>query len=223
MRVVRYAVIVLAVLVALPYIIAPFYRVIDPVSTLMLWRRITGERVERKWMPLAQISPALPLAVVVAEDGRFCSHHGVDFSEIWQAFSEADDLSDARGGSTITQQVAKNLFLWQSHSIVRKILELPLAIWIDLVVGKRRILEIYLNIAELGPNGEFGAEAGAERAFGVSASRLSAPQAALMAATLPNPHTRDARKPGPGLRRIAGIHLRRMKTMSRHADCVRRR
>ena len=112
--------------------------------------------------------------MIVAEDGRFCSHHGVDFAEIREAIADADDLDDMRGGSTITQQVAKNLFLWPGRSFVRKALEFPLALWIDLVLPKRRILEIYLNIAEWGPNGEFGVEAGSRRAFGKPARDLSA-------------------------------------------------
>ena len=139
----------------------------------MLWRHLTGARVEHHFVPITRISPSLPLAVIVAEDGRFCSHHGVDFAEIREAIAEADDIDDMRGGSTITQQVAKNLFLWSGRSLVRKALEFPLALWIDLVLPKRRILEIYLNIAEWGPNGEFGAEAGAERAFGKPARDLS--------------------------------------------------
>ena len=144
----------------LPYLIAPVYRFVQPVSTLMLWRWFTGARVTRVWVPLDRMAPSLPLSVIVAEDGRFCFHHGIDLREIREALVEADDISEARGGSTITQQVAKNLFLWQGRSYVRKALELPLAMWINLVLGKRRTLEIYLNIAEWGPNGEFGAEAG---------------------------------------------------------------
>jgi monofunctional biosynthetic peptidoglycan transglycosylase len=105
--------------------------------------------------------------------------------------------------------VAKNLFLWQSRSIVRKALEFPLALWIDLVLPKPRILEIYLNIAELGPSGQFGAQAGAIYAFGHGASALSPREAALLAAILPNPHRRSARNPSPGVRRLAGIYVAR--------------
>ena len=126
----------------------------------MLWRWVTGARVERTWAPLAAISPALPRAVMVAEDARFCTHRGIDFGELRAAIEDADDLSEMRGGSTIAQQTAKNLFLWPGRSVVRKALEFPLALWLDLVLGKRRLMEIYLNIAEWGPNGEFGAEAG---------------------------------------------------------------
>jgi monofunctional glycosyltransferase len=202
------AVAVLALL-ALPYVIVPFYAMGEPVSTVMFWREITGARMQRIYVPLSRVSPALSLAVVVAEDGNFCSHHGVDFAQIRKVLNEADDLEDVRGGSTITQQVAKNLFLWQGRSWLRKALEFPLALWIDLVLSKRRILEIYLNIAEWGPNGEFGVEAGSRYAFGRSAHALTLHQAALLAAVLPNPAGRNARSPGRGLRRLAGLYVGR--------------
>ncbi|MGC2115591.1 MAG: monofunctional biosynthetic peptidoglycan transglycosylase, partial [Pseudolabrys sp.] len=209
-RLLRAVAIAILVVLLLPYLIAPLYAVIDPFSTVMLWRRLSGARVERHYVPIARISPSLPLAVIIAEDGRFCSHHGIDFTELREALAETDDIDEMRGGSTITQQVAKNLFLWQGRSIVRKALEFPLALWIDLVLPKRRILEIYLNIAEWGPNGEFGVEAGARRAFGKSARDLSRYDAALLAAVLPNPVSRNARQPGPGLRRLAGLYVGRM-------------
>jgi monofunctional biosynthetic peptidoglycan transglycosylase len=208
-------------LLLLPYAIAPFYAFGQPVSTVMLWRRMVGERVERVYVPISRVAPALSLAVVVAEDGRFCTHYGVDLAEIQNAIDSADDLDDMRGGSTITQQVAKNLFLWQGRSYLRKALEFPLALWIDLVLSKRRILEIYLNIAEWGPHGEFGVEAGAERAFHKSARDLSRYQAALLAAVLPNPHDRDARRPGPGLRRLAGLYVARSRQASGSTACLR--
>jgi monofunctional biosynthetic peptidoglycan transglycosylase len=172
-------------------------------------------------VPLSRVSPALALAVIVAEDGRFCTHHGVDLTEIREAISEADDLGDARGGSTITQQVAKNLFLWPGRSFVRKALEFPLALWIDLVLSKRRTLEIYLNIAEWGPSGQFGVEAGSRYAFGKSARELSHYQAALLAAVLPNPAARNAHSPGPGLRRLAGLYVGRSNRAPGAASCVR--
>ena len=200
LRPVRAAAFAVLVLLVLPYLIVPFYAVGKPVSTVMLWRQLSGARMQRQYVPLPRISPALPLAVIVAEDGRFCSHHGVDFAEIRGALADADDLEDVRGGSTITQQVAKNLFLWPGRSWLRKALELPLALWIDLVLSKRRILEIYLNIAEWGPSGEFGVEAGSRYAFGKPARELSPTQAALLAAVLPNPLARNAHSPGPGLR-----------------------
>ena len=128
---------------------------------------------------------------------------------------DAEDGEVVRGGSTITQQVAKNLFLWPGRSVVRKALELPLAMWIDLVLGKQRVLEIYLNIAEFGPSGLFGVGAGAAYAFGKPASQLSAREAALLAAILPNPVKRSARNPRPGVRRLAGIYMVRAQSAQR--------
>ena len=222
LRALRAAGLVILALLVLPYLITPFYAAGKPVSTMMLWRQLTGARVQRQYVPLARISPALALAVIVAEDGRFCSHHGVDFAEIRDALADADDLEDVRGGSTITQQVAKNLFLWPGRSWLRKALEFPLALWIDLVLSKRRILEIYLNIAEWGPNGEFGVEAGSRYAFDKPARDLSQYQAALLAAVLPNPLQRNAHRPGPGLRRLAGLYVARASRAPGAASCVRR-
>ncbi len=215
----RIAAAVLLVL-ALPYLLTPLYLVLRPVSTPMLWRWLTGAPVHRSYLPLDAIAPVLPLSVIVAEDARFCGHEGIDLRELREAIEEADSLADARGGSTLTQQVAKNLFLWPGRSFVRKALELPLALWIDLVLSKRRILEIYLNIAEWGPNGQFGAEAGARYAFGRSARTLTAQQAALMAAILPNPIRRSAARPSPGVRRLAGIYMARVQKNGGVAQCL---
>ncbi len=193
--------IILLTLLVLPYLIAPFYRFIQPVSTPMLWRWATGARVERVALPLDRIAPALPLAVIVAEDGSFCRNHGIDLGAMREAFEQAGDMEEARGASTITQQTAKNLFLWPGHSLVRKALEIPLAIWINLALPKRRILEIYLNIAEWGPNGQFGAETAARWAFGKPARDLTGREAAELAAILPNPVRRNARAPSALVRR----------------------
>jgi monofunctional glycosyltransferase len=201
----------LIVLVALlvPYVLTPFYRTGHPVSTPMLWRQFSGAPVSRQWIDLAAMSPYLPRSVVGAEDAHFCKHHGIDFGALREAINDAKEGEGMRGASTITQQVAKNLFLWQGTSYVRKALEFPLALWIDAVLPKQRILEIYLNIAELGPSGQFGAEAGSAYAFGHSAANLSPREAALLASILPNPHIRSARSPGPGLRRLAGTYTAR--------------
>jgi monofunctional biosynthetic peptidoglycan transglycosylase len=207
-------------LVLLPYLLVPIYRFATPVSTLMLARWVTGRHVVRSYMPIERLGSILPLSVLVAEDDRFCSHHGIDWQEIHAAIEEADDISEARGGSTITQQTAKNLFLWPGRSFVRKALEFPLALWIDLVLPKRRIMEIYLNIAEWGPNGEFGAEAGARLAFGKSAANIGRHEAALLAAILPNPVRRSAGRPGPDVRRLAGIYETRARSGSALAGCI---
>jgi monofunctional biosynthetic peptidoglycan transglycosylase len=193
----------------LPYLLAPLYRAGHPVSTLMAWRYLTGAPMSRHWINFSAISPFLPRAVVAAEDAKFCSHHGIDWDALRDVIDDAEEGEVTSGGSTITQQVAKNLFLWPGRSVVRKALELPLALWIDLVLPKQRILEIYLNIAELGPSGQFGAQAGSNFAFGRPASALSPRDAALLAAILPNPVKRSARNPGPGVRRLAGTYMAR--------------
>src|SRR5262249_31944201 len=143
-----------------------------------------------------------------------------DWRGMREAFYEADDISEMRGGSTITQQVAKNLFLWQGRSYVRKALEMPLAVWIDLVLPKRRVLEIYLNIAQWGPNGRFGAEAGARYAFNKSARELSPSEAALMAAILPAPGVRSARQPSANVRKLAAIYEGRAARFEARTKCI---
>jgi monofunctional biosynthetic peptidoglycan transglycosylase len=208
------------IVVLLPYLIAPLYRFVNPVSTVMLWRWATGARVERTPLPLRAIAPTLPRAVISAEDGSFCSHRGIDWRGMTEAFEEAETLSGMRGGSTITQQVAKNLFLWPARSYLRKALELPLALWIDFVLPKRRVLEIYLNIAEWGPNGQFGAEAAARHAFGKSARQLTAREAALLASILPNPRQRSAGKPSATVRRLAAIYQSRAARFRARSFCI---
>jgi monofunctional biosynthetic peptidoglycan transglycosylase len=212
----------LAILVLLPYLLAPLYRLVDPVSTPMIARWLLGKRVERIIVPLGRIAPVLPRTVIASEDARFCSHYGVDLAELREALEDADDLSEMRGGSTITQQVTKNLFLWPGRSFVRKALEFPLALWIDWVLPKRRIMEIYLNIAEWGPNGEFGIEAGARHAFNKPASQLTPGEAALLTAMLPNPRRRSAKAPRPSVRRIAGIVQARAARHRSIDACMRR-
>jgi monofunctional biosynthetic peptidoglycan transglycosylase len=207
LRIVRNLFLIVLAVVLLPYLVAPLYRVGHPVSTLMAWRWLSGAPMSRQWIDLASMSPGLPRSVVASEDAKFCSHHGIDWDALRDVLDDTEDGEVARGGSTITQQVAKNLFLWQGRSLVRKALEFPLALWIDLVLPKRRILEIYLNIAELGPSGQFGAQAGSAYAFGRPASSLTTREAALLAAILPNPVTRSARNPGPGVRRLAGTYM----------------
>jgi monofunctional biosynthetic peptidoglycan transglycosylase len=213
--------IILLTLLFLPYLIAPLYRFIQPVSTPMLWRWATGTRVERIAVPLGRVAPALQLAVIVAEDASFCRNHGIDLGAMREAFQRASDIEEARGASTITQQTAKNLFLWPGRSFVRKALEIPLALWINLVLPKRRILEIYLNVAAWGPNGEFGAEAAARWAFGKPARDLTAREAAELAAILPNPVRRSARAPSILVRRLASLYERRAAANSARDACIR--
>jgi len=209
LRIARNLLLIVLMVLLLPYLLTLFYRTGHPISTLMAWRYVTGAPMSRQWIDLGAMAPSLPRSVVASEDAKFCSHHGIDWGALREVIDDAGDGEVNRGGSTITQQVAKNLFLWPSRSVVRKALEFPLALWIDLALPKPRILEIYLNIAELGPSGQFGAQAGAVYAFGHGASALSPREAALLAAILPNPVRRSARNPGPGVRRLAGIYVAR--------------
>ena len=138
------------------------------------------------WVPLEQISPDLPQAVVASEDNLFLRHHGFDFDQIKKAMEENKTRKRARGASTISQQTAKNVFLWPGHSFVRKGLEAYFTVLIELIWGKERIMEIYLNSIEMGEN-IYGAEAVARHHFGTTARKLTPSQCALVAATLPNP------------------------------------
>jgi len=205
---------------ALLLVLLLLYRWVDPpASTLMLSQRFAGTPTTQRWIPLERISPNLVAAVVASEDGHFCRHHGVDWGELREAIESAGD-GLARGGSTISMQLVKNLFLWPSRSYVRKAIEIPLAYAIEVLWSKRRILEIYLNIAEWGP-GIFGAEAAARYHFRKPALLLTAREAALLAVSLPNPFERQAGRPGPGTLRLADNLLLRMKAAQANTACVR--
>ena len=194
------------------------YRWVDPpASTLILGQRLAGTPITQRWVPLERISPNLISAVVLSEDGGFCRHRGVDWGELKEAIESAND-GIARGGSTISMQVVKNLFLWPSRNYVRKALEIPLTYVIEAAWSKQRILEIYLNIAEWGP-GIFGAEAAARYHFRKPASTLNPREAALLAVSLPNPFDRQAGRPGPGTRQAcrqpAAAHAGRHRAIRR--------
>jgi monofunctional glycosyltransferase len=211
---VRGAAIAAAVLVITVLSLVVLYRWVNPpISTLMISRSVAGTEIERTWVPLKRISPHLMRAVILSEDGGFCRHGGVD----WSAIEEA--IESDRGGSTITMQVVKNLFLWPSRSYVRKAIEMGLAYLVEALWSKRRILEIYLNVAEWG-DGVFGAEAAAQSHFGKRAARLTAEEAALLAAVLPNPIERTAGAPSFMTNRLASRLLVRMRTSRADFSCV---
>jgi monofunctional glycosyltransferase len=196
------------------------YRWVNPPSSmLMLAQRLGGTTITHHWQPLEHIASNLQLAVIVSEDGRFCRHHGVDWEELESAIDQSVD-GVARGGSTIAMQTVKNLFLWPAKSYVRKAIEILLAYAVDATWSKRRLLEIYLNIAEWGP-GIFGAEAAARYHFRKPASLLTAREAALLAVSLPNPFERRAGAPGPGTQRLAANLMLRMRAAPGMARCVR--
>jgi monofunctional glycosyltransferase len=215
LRAFRILLLIFFVALAVPYVLAPLYRTGRPVSALMAWHSLKGAPVTRHWVDLPAMSPALPASVVAAEDAHFCKHHGIDWGALREAIDDAQESGEVRGASTITQQVAKNLFLAWLPDVIRKVFEFPLALWIDFVLPKQRILELYLNIAELGPSGQFGAEAGADYAFGHPSTMLTPREAALLASILPNPVKRSARTPSPGVRRLAGIYMVRAQGVRR--------
>ena len=182
------------------------FRFLDPPATpLMLIRSLErGALVRYRPVRLADIAPALPRAVIASEDGRFCLHRGIDLGAVQEALDDYEETGRLRGASTITMQVARNLFLWPGGGFVRKGLEAPLALALDAAWPKRRIIEVYLNIAEMGP-GLFGAAAAAESHFGLAASRLSEAQAARLAAILPSPNRWNAARPTAYIERRTGV------------------
>lgn len=208
-------------LVLLPYALIVLYtpNFIHPVSTLMLADLATFQGYDRRWVPLDQISPVLVQSVMMSEDGQFCSHWGVDWVQMNGVIQDALDGEATRGASTIPMQTAKNLFLWNGRSFLRKGLELPLALGADFVWSKKRLMEIYLNIAEWGP-GIYGIEAASQYHFKKPASKLTPREASLLAVALPNPITRVASKPSRGMRRLAGLIERRARASGAYIKCL---
>lgn len=193
------------------FLLSLSYKWLNPVSTLMVKDYALGESVKREWVSLEKL-PKSHLAILIAsEDGQFCRHWGVDWRELYVNVFDKDGVQ--RGASTLSMQVARNLFLWQGKNLIlnapRKLLELPLATYLDLIYGKKRMLELYLNIAQWGPNGEYGLQAAALANFGVAANALTPTQMALLVSILPNPHTRDAADPSDLVAAKAKIILRR--------------
>ncbi|RAK70000.1 monofunctional biosynthetic peptidoglycan transglycosylase [Hymenobacter edaphi] len=214
-------------LVSLAWVLV--YRWVSPPATwLMLERRShrpeanyggllpedASRKIHYRFVTLREVSPQLPLALVAAEDQRFLMHHGFDTDAIIKAAKHnfGEKGGGIRGGSTISQQVAKNVFLWQGRSYVRKAAEAYFTVLIELLWGKERILEVYLNIAEMG-DCVFGAEAAAQKHFGRSAKSLTPSQAALLAAVLPNPLKFQAGHPGPQARTKQQRVLRNMRRL----------
>lgn len=214
---------VVLLLLAGPPLWALVYRFVPPpVTILMLERMAQGQRIDHRWTSLASISPAMIRAVIASEDARFCEHHGFDLGAVENALKHNRTRPERlRGGSTISQQAAKNVFLWPDRSWLRKGLEAGFTILIEAEWGKRRIMEVYLNTVEMGP-GIFGVEAAARRYFGTSAARLTPGQASRLAAILPSPLKWRAVDPGPYVRKRTGRIEARAGTVARDdlAACV---
>lgn len=220
-RLLWFAVKAVLCLLAVVFLLMLLYRIpfIHPVSTLMLRDLVLLRGYERQWVDLDDVSPVLVQSVMMSEDGQFCSHDGVDWSALNTIIDDAMDGEATRGASTIPMQTVKNLFLWASRSYIRKAIEIPLAIAADTVWSKRRLMEIYLNIAQWGPD-IYGIEAAAQSYFGRSASDLTRRQAAYLAVTLPNPLERNPASPSASMRRLAGIIERRARQSGAYIKCL---
>jgi monofunctional glycosyltransferase len=187
-----------------PVLTTALYRFVPPpITWLMIQRVFEGKGFQRQWRSLDDISPRMVRAVIAAEDARFCEHRGFDFKAMEKAMASNAKGRKLRGGSTISQQTAKNVFLWPQRSYVRKGLEAYFTVLIELIWGKPRIMEVYLNSIEWGP-GIYGVEAAARKNFGTSAKSLTQAQANRLAAILPSPLKWRAAKPGPYVKKRSG-------------------
>ena len=208
-----------AALVAVFFALVALYAVVDPVSTLMLARMVEGKAYERIPVRLEGVSSAAVAAVVASEDATFCTNDGVDWGALREVMSAGGAAGPSRGASTLTMQTAKNLFLWPGRSVVRKAVEIPMALVLGRLWPKRRVMEVYLGVAEWG-EGTFGIEAAARRYFHKSARGLDAREGALLAAALPNPLKRDPAHPAPMQRRRAAVIMARAAADPKALKCL---
>ncbi len=207
--------VVAVLLISVLWVLA--YRFINPpVTATMLGDILAGRGAQKEWMPMTRLDRDMVRAAISAEDGKFCSHHGFDVEAIENAMKRNASGGIIRGGSTISQQTAKNVFLWQGGGYARKGAEAWFTFLIEHLWGKRRIMEVYLNVAETGI-GTYGANAGSERYFGHDASAMSATEAARIAAVLPLPKERGAIAPKGFTRRYGNIIAARIPIVARDA------
>lgn len=218
-KVIRRLALLTAMLSVLPVLLCLVYWVFPPVTSLMLSDLSTLRPYDRRWVSIRDIAPVMVRSVVVSEDGRYCQHHGVDWEALQEVLDHAGRNGPSRGASTITMQTVKNVFLWPGRTALRKGLEIVLAELVSTFWTKRRTMEIYLNVAEWG-DGIYGIEAASQTYFHVPAARLTAQQAALLTAALPNPFLRNPAKPGRGHRRIASIIQNRQAGADAFVSCV---
>ena len=211
----------LALFVVLPAGLILLYRFVPPpVTPLMLVRAADGSGDTRAWVPLSRISPNAGEAVIASEDNKFCVHLGFDLEAIQLAVAEQDERGALRGASTISMQVARNLFLLPDRSWLRKGIEAYLTVMLEFLLPKQRILELYLNIAEWGP-GIFGIEAAAHANFHKDAAHLSRYEASLLAAILPNPREWHANPPGDYVAERARIIGARIPQLGEYLSCAK--
>lgn len=209
------------VVLLLPVVVTALYRFVPPpVTPLMVIRWVQGDGAARDWVDIETLPRHVPLAIMAGEDNRFCSHLGFDLVELQDAVEGWAEGGILRGASTITMQVTRNLFLWPGGGWARKAFE---GLWtpaVELLLSKRRIMELYLNIAEMG-RGTFGIAAAAQHHFGKAPDQLSRLEAARIAAILPNPRERSAARPSAGVAERARTLTTRMRQITGLDDCLR--
>ncbi len=220
-RIVRLAIKIVVVLILAVLALIVLYRWVDPPLTpLMVLRYPEEGRIDRHAVALGAISPELQHAIIASEDNNFCRHHGIDWGAVNDAVEQYDAEGRLRGASTIDMQVARNLFLWPGGGFVRKGIEAGIALTIDALWPKRRILEVYLNIIEWG-DGIYGAEAASRVYFRADAARLTRHEAALMAAVLPNPRRWSPARPTRYIAERADTIAARIPKLEGYYDCLR--
>lgn len=210
----------LAFIILVPLLLTLLYRYAPvPATPLMVIRLFEGESLNKQWQPATNIANSLKMSVIAAEDNKFCQHNGFDWGAFADVASEFKNQGKLRGGSTISMQTAKNLYLWPSRSWVRKGLEAVYTPMLELLLPKDRIMTLYLNIAEFGP-GIYGAEAAAQAYFKTTAAQLTPHQAALLAAVLPNPRLYHVAKPSAYVRDHANTIQKRVQQLGPLLNCV---
>lgn len=209
-------------LIVVPVVLTVFYRFVPvPATPLMVLRLTEGEGWYRDWVPLNEVAETVGVAVIASEDNLFCENRGYDWDQVIEAWDTWRDGGRLRGASTISMQVARNLFLWPGGGFARKAVEVYETSIVELLLPKWRIMEIYLNIAEWGP-GIYGVGAAARHYFGIEAARLTSTQASLLVAILPAPRSRSASAPSNYVRNYAATVQRRMGQLGPLTDCILR-
>jgi monofunctional biosynthetic peptidoglycan transglycosylase len=219
-RLIRPLALILVIALAGPVLVVALYAIVPPPLTpLMALRWFDGAALRKTWTPLERVAPAVPRAVIASEDNRFCAHAGFDWGAIGEAADDYATGKRVRGASTISMQVAKNLFLWPGRDFARKGMEAYITVFVELLWSKRRIMEVYLNIAEWG-DGIYGIGAASRAHFGKAAAALTPREAALLAAVLPNPREWSPDRPTPYIAGRADVILRRVGQLGPLLACV---
>ncbi len=206
----------------LPYFMVLVYSFIPPISMPVIGSALSFQETHWRWRSIDDISPSLPRAIISAEDGRFCEHKGVDWEALEKSYKRYEKRGKLKhGASTINMQIAKNLFYWPLPTMLRKPLEIPMALWIDMIWSKQRVIEVYMNIAQFG-KGVYGAEAAAEYYFDKTADELNSGESARLASILPSPMKRNAARPSRYVKKYSGsIRARAAKTGGKYIACIR--